>query len=243
MNTFFSWQHAVRDSKLEPTTKLVCYTIGLRMAADGTGCFPSYSLIAEESGLSRSTVIDHIGRAERAGYLVKESRDRPNGSATSNIYRPCMPGGGPGNGPGVVRQLDQGSPGAGLGVVRELDPHNKPSEQTKEQNTPQPPVGEPWVFDEKFQTFMAEFQKVAPSHRVDPDDAFRIWGRKGGCHSYADQIIQAVRAFAGSQGWKKDGGQYIPTMSKFLSSGIWRNPPTSIDYKNHDFFAHRRNKQ
>lgn len=239
---FFSWQHTIIRSQLEPTTRLVCLTIGTHMAADGSGCFPSYATIAEETGLSRSTVILHVQKAPDAGYLTITSRDRENGSHTSNLYQPTMPAGGPVNGPGVVREPDQGSPVAGLGVVRQPDPHNRPSEQTREQHPPTP-KGEAWCFDEKFQAFVAEFKKVAPPHRVDPDEAFRLWSRKGGCHLYADQIVQAVKAFAATTAWKKDGGQYIPAMSKFLKDGIWRNPPALIDYKNHDFFAHRKPKQ
>lgn len=95
MTTFFSWQHAIRSSKMESTTKLVCYTIWSHMASDGTGCFPSYALIAEESGLSRRCVIDHVDKAEKAGFLVIDARQRENGSASSNVYRPTMPGSDP----------------------------------------------------------------------------------------------------------------------------------------------------
>ncbi|MGO6851629.1 helix-turn-helix domain-containing protein [Rhizobium beringeri] len=95
MTAFFSWQHAIRSSKLESTTKLVCYTIWSHMASDGTGCFPSYALIADESGLSRRCVIDHVDKAEKAGFLVIDARQRENGSASSNVYRPTMPGSDP----------------------------------------------------------------------------------------------------------------------------------------------------
>ena len=95
MSAFFSWQHAIRSSKLESTTKLVCYTIWSHMASDGTGCFPSYALIAEESGLSRRCVIEHVDKAEKAGFLTVDARQRDNGSASSNVYRPTMPGGDP----------------------------------------------------------------------------------------------------------------------------------------------------
>jgi len=91
MSGFFSWQHAIRSSKLESTTKLVCYTIWSHMASDGTGCFPSYALIANESGLSRRAVIYHVEKAAIAGFLEIDARLRDNGSASSNMYRPTMP--------------------------------------------------------------------------------------------------------------------------------------------------------
>jgi hypothetical protein len=118
MSAFFSWQQAILKSSLEPTTRLVCLTIGCHMALDGSGCFPSYAKIADESGLGRRTVIDHVQKAVDAGYLTLEHRERENGSSTSNLYQPTMP---------VVQELHQGGATAALGVVQELHPHNTPS--------------------------------------------------------------------------------------------------------------------
>jgi hypothetical protein len=70
------------------------------MALDGSGCFPSYALLADESGLDRSTIIRHVKKAAEAGYLTIDERQRENGSATSNLYHPTMPG--------LVAQCDQG---------------------------------------------------------------------------------------------------------------------------------------
>lgn len=47
--------------RVEPTTKLVCYTIGVRMAGDGSGYYPSYSTIAKESGLTNQERSDESG--------------------------------------------------------------------------------------------------------------------------------------------------------------------------------------
>ena len=82
MSRYFSWQHAIIKSQLEPTTRHVCLTIGCHMAADGSGCFPSYQHIADETGLSRRSVIEHVAKAAEAGYLAVDSRQRDNGSAT-----------------------------------------------------------------------------------------------------------------------------------------------------------------
>src|SRR4051794_2126898 len=96
---YFSWQQAILKSKLQPTTKLVCHTIGCHMAADGSGCFPSYGLIADESGLNRSTVIRHVAKTVDAGFLKVTGRLDEEGDQTSNLYRPVMP-------KGVVAQED-----------------------------------------------------------------------------------------------------------------------------------------
>lgn len=132
MTTFFSWQHAVRSAKLEPTTKLVCYTIWSHMASDGTGCFPSYALIAEESGLSRRSVIEHVQKAEKAGFLQIDARQRDNGSASSNMYRPTMPAGGE---PAALGG-ERGSLGGG-------EPAAPPEDTTLSNNPVNTPIGAP----------------------------------------------------------------------------------------------------
>ena len=81
---YFSWQEAILRSKLEPTAKLVCHTIGCHMEADGSGCFPSYATIAQESGLHRATVIRHVEKAAEGGYLEVTGRLDELGDATSN---------------------------------------------------------------------------------------------------------------------------------------------------------------
>jgi hypothetical protein len=131
MAAYFSWQQAVLKSEMEPTTRLVCLTIGCHMAMDGTGCFPSYALIAQESGLSRRTVIDHVQAAVVHGYLRLEHRERENGSSTSNLYQPVMPD--------VVQELHPGSAPAAPGVVQELHPHNTPSLTPQVSNPPESP--------------------------------------------------------------------------------------------------------
>jgi hypothetical protein len=100
---YFTWQEAILRANLEPTTKLVCHTIGCHMAADGSGCFPSYALIAEESRLNRATVIRHVQKATEAGYLEVTGRINKDGDQTSNLYRPVMPR-------GVVAQGDPNYP-------------------------------------------------------------------------------------------------------------------------------------
>lgn len=111
MGLFFSWQHAIREAKIEPTTKLVLYTIATRMAADGSGCFPSYQTIADESGLSRSTVILHVKKAVDANLLEPESRQRKDGGDSSNNYKPMLPS--PADGLGESGKQTGGSPADG----------------------------------------------------------------------------------------------------------------------------------
>lgn len=59
----------------------------LRDRADKNGsCWPGIKTIAKDLNLSRSTVKRALQDLEQRGYLVKQSRYRPNGSNTSNLY-------------------------------------------------------------------------------------------------------------------------------------------------------------
>lgn len=49
-------------------------------------CWPGIRTIAADLHLSRSTVKRALRELEKAGYLQKEHRFRPNGSSTSNLY-------------------------------------------------------------------------------------------------------------------------------------------------------------
>ena len=59
----------------------------LKDHADSEGrCWPGIRTISAELGLSRSTVKRALHDLEQHGYLKKASRQRPNGSSTSNLY-------------------------------------------------------------------------------------------------------------------------------------------------------------
>jgi hypothetical protein len=103
MSAHFSWQSAVVDSSLEPTTKLVLLVIGTHMNMHGKGAFPSYATIAAGTSLNRATVIRHVDVAIRQGWLTKQERMRPAGAGgkperDSNLYAISYP---------VVAQGDQ----------------------------------------------------------------------------------------------------------------------------------------
>ena len=74
---------------LDSATKLVLFTLQAVMYP-GKKYFPSFAVIARYSGLSRSTVRDRIGRAERLGWL-KRSQRHSDGRLTSNKYTLSIP--------------------------------------------------------------------------------------------------------------------------------------------------------
>jgi len=204
LNAFFSWQQAIRDSALEPTTKLVCYTIGTHMAADGTGCYPSYQTIANEAGLHRATAIKHVQKAVDAGFLEVEGRLDDAGEAASNVYRPTMPG--------VVVQNDHPGRAGRPPVVAQDDPNN-PSLTTQLTSTPVVPSG----FD--------EFWKVYPK-KEGKAKALSAWKRIRKSDHAA--VMAGLELWMVSNGWLECGGKYVPHASTFLNQKRWEEVPHSI---------------
>lgn len=94
MSGHFKWQAAVlADKSLSSGTKLVLLVIGARMNKKGGGAFPSYKTIAEESSMSRRSVITHVECAVAAGWMRKEVRRKSAVENDSNMYRVSYPDG------------------------------------------------------------------------------------------------------------------------------------------------------
>jgi hypothetical protein len=212
MSAFFSWQHAIRKAQLEPTTKLVLYTIATYMAADGTGCYPSYATIADGTGLGRSTVIAHVNKAIDAGFLTKATRRDDDGEHTSNLYQAVMPGGSPLAGPP--------SPAAGPRVVQQRDP-KYPSEQTKEHSPHTPKGAGDWESDFQFMKLCEAYAALNAS-RVDFGKAWEVWKLQS-LSEHASALLDALPTFSKLDQWRKEGGKFIPRLSKWLADGSWRS--------------------
>ena len=81
MNSFRN----IYNSNLSHRAKSVYMYLKDRADSEGR-CWPAIRTIALELGLSRSTVKRALHDLEQHGYLKKASRQRPNGSSTSNLY-------------------------------------------------------------------------------------------------------------------------------------------------------------
>lgn len=70
----------IREKKLNPTSYLIYIKLLLRRNHQTLCCFPSYTGIANELGLSRTTVITNIDKLEKEGLLIviRKSRDKEN---------------------------------------------------------------------------------------------------------------------------------------------------------------------
>lgn len=92
----FDWRAAVcsQHGPEKPTTRFVLLTLALHMSVKGDSCFPSIDLLAEESGLSRRAVIEHLQIAEATGWLAKKDRSTRNGQGWRRVeYYGLIPAG------------------------------------------------------------------------------------------------------------------------------------------------------
>ena len=90
----FTWRSAFMAKNGPPsTTRLVLLAISLHMTEKGESSFPSYALLASETGLSKRSCMSHVQKACELGWLEVKKRTRDNGSQSSNLYQPCVPAG------------------------------------------------------------------------------------------------------------------------------------------------------
>lgn len=68
----------------------------------------------------------------------------------------------------------------------------------------------------------AEFWKTYPK-KVGKDAAEKAWNRKVKTPETIKAILDAVKIQAGSDAWKKDGGQFIPNPATWLNAGRWKD--------------------
>lgn len=74
------------ESGLNAGAILVLGVLGTYSDRDGW-CYPSQSTIGDRLGISRQSVIRHLSLLEEKGFITRNSRQRPNGSNTSCMYR------------------------------------------------------------------------------------------------------------------------------------------------------------
>jgi hypothetical protein len=88
------WQQAVMVSDdLDAETKVMLWRMGEEwMGPDGMNCYPSQETIAEVVGCARETVNRRLGKAEAAGFLVREYRPDRHGRERLH-FTPLLPGG------------------------------------------------------------------------------------------------------------------------------------------------------
>lgn len=127
MTTRWDVTKAVRASDLPSPSRLIMLVLA-DVAEVGTAEIPekftpSLTVLARETGLSRSTVQTYLSRLEESGWITRTRPVTPEAMWRGDRvrYRLSIPEGVPVDGTGVARELDQGIPTDGPGVYRELD--------------------------------------------------------------------------------------------------------------------------
>lgn len=81
------WREAVRsDERLQPTSKLIGYTLSTYAEHDGKTAAPGYEQIAEDTCKSVRTVGRAIRELRAAGYLLEERKGHSSGRGYSFGY-------------------------------------------------------------------------------------------------------------------------------------------------------------
>jgi hypothetical protein len=75
----FVWRRALTDSNLNPTRRLVAFTLSLHMDAAGGSCWPSLERVAHESGLSLGAVKNALNELEAGGWIERNRAGRGKG--------------------------------------------------------------------------------------------------------------------------------------------------------------------
>ncbi len=80
LRPLFTWRSAVasRHGPKSPISRHVLLTLSLHMSELGDSCFPSLSLLSEESGLGLRTIKEHIAIAAAGGWIGKRERRLKN---------------------------------------------------------------------------------------------------------------------------------------------------------------------
>ena len=71
--------------------------LSTHMTIDGTSCFPSVDLLAQETKLSKRSVCTHLEKAESSGWISRESKKSSGQAWRQYHYTPKIPEGGEGD--------------------------------------------------------------------------------------------------------------------------------------------------
>ena len=96
IHALWDWRGAIASpyGPPNPTTRHVLLTIALHMSPAGDSSFPTVELLAKETKLGRSTVLEHTAKAQAKGWLGKRERAEKNRRGWRRIeYIPLIPAG------------------------------------------------------------------------------------------------------------------------------------------------------
>lgn len=199
--------------KIPALQKLVLLMLANRSNHETGKCIPKIKTLAEECGTSERSVQRAIQELDDAGLLKIVHRSH-EGVRLSNQYNLCL----------WVRGELEFKSSPPVTDCHPLVPHGhsgvperrtEPGREPGREPTPPAPRGE-------LADGFADFWKAYPK-KVAPDAAQRAWNRKVKTPETIKAILEAVKTQAGSDAWKKEGGQFIPNPATWLNAGRWKD--------------------
>ena len=89
----WSWRHAVQQSEIQSTTKLVLLNLSIYMNELGQDCFPSTKRQAKDTSLSEKAVCEHLDKAESFGFIKRSKHGFSGQGWSRNQYTAMYPEG------------------------------------------------------------------------------------------------------------------------------------------------------
>lgn len=238
--TIYSWQQAICQSDLMPTTRLVLLTLGTFMNQHGESCYPSIETIADCSGLSKRAVITHLDKAETAGFLTVKSHGFRGQKWKRNEYSASFPDKKGGERP-APRHEKGGEPHSKGGepndtkAVNEVhqdknNPVNNPRtshsagerERTVEHNTPpSPDEGDAKAIWTEYAPKLIEVLGETKVELIGDRSRFAkaVLNSPGWT---ARQVAEAILAHCRAEASDQDERKYRKALHKILMAGTWQ---------------------
>ena len=217
------------EADIPPPEKLILLSLSDQANDDGV-TWPSVSAIVKKTGMSERTVFRHLASLEKLGHINREQRI---GSSTIYHVHPCQIGT-----PVKLAPLSlvtptpaKLAPTTATGDTPPLSPmtptpatvgrqkHQEPSKETK-RNQIEPSLQRNDGFDVFWIAYPKKTGKAA---------ALKAWSKLK--PKPLEECLIALAWQRHSEQWTKDGGQYVPNPSTYLTQGRWMDEPIQIKTK------------
>jgi len=216
------WIAALLYKGLSPTERIILVYLGWRQGGNGDA-WPSQSTIAANLGLTTEGVRKIVNRLETKGRLKIV---RPAHTAPGQRLRYCVNTQttvGANTPTGVGANDNNNTPTAGGANTPTAKPRHirrtlQGTHQIRGRARGASPVHRPKAREED--TVFARFWSAYPK-KVAKVDARRAWAKLRPDAALVERIIAGVERYAGTEGWTKDGGRFIPHPATFLNKRRW----------------------
>lgn len=233
MTALHEWRHAFTSDAgpKSSVTRLLLWTLSSHMDKDGGSCFPSVRTIAKKACISPVTVVKHIQIAVELGWIVKAPAGSGGQGWRRNQYCAAIP-------EKVIQQLKH----LKVEVVQEVK-HVGPEGVSPEKKRVSPESKK--VFQQVKPSSSSSYSKNTMvkgqmTYDLDPDfltwwtafprkvkkqDTFKIWQRlkKKKILPSIKNLLASLKSHKKSEQWQRDGGQFIPHPSTWLSGRRWED--------------------